>query len=167
MPFSRVPPVLQRFYLAPDIGQRKVSLLLEDREITPNGALLVRTPDIRKVPCRAIEVRPLGKIAGVCCRIYHQSGLNLYWRCSIESATASFRRRPRTTVKILWFGANRRKSSLVPSNRVIMHVSVPGGAWRDESLKRSSIVTAASREVPVSSRLGSSLSWPTEFSCAQ
>ena len=167
MPFSRVPPVLQRFYLAPDIGQRKVSLLLEDREITPNGALLVRTPDIRKVPCRAIEVRPLGKIAGVCCRIYHQSGLNLYWRCSIESATASFRRRPRTTVKSLWFGANRRKSSLVPSNRVIMHVSVPGGAWRDESLKRSSIVTAASREVPVSSRLGSSLSWPTEFSCAQ
>ena len=151
----------------PDTGRGKVSLLLEDREITLIGTLLRQTPDMRKVPYRAIEVRSPGKIADVCCRIHHQSGLNLYWWCSIGRLTTSSRRRPQTTVKILRFGATRRKSSLVPSNLVIMHGSVPGGAWRDESLKRSSIVTAASREVPVSSRLGSSLSWPTEFSCVQ
>jgi hypothetical protein len=153
--------------LAPDTGREKVSLLLDDREITPIGTLLFQTPDIRKVPCWAIEVRPLGKIAALCCRIQNQRGLDLRWRCSIGSVAKTTPRRRRTFVKILRFGATRRKSSLVPSNLVIMHVSVPGGAWRDESLKRSSTKTAASREVPVSSRLGSSLSWPTEFSCAR
>lgn len=46
-------------------------------------------------------------------------------------------------------------------------LSVPGGAPLDESPKRPPVETAASREVPVSSRLGSSLSWPTESLCAQ
>lgn len=147
------------------LGRRFAAM--EDRKITPIGTPVLQASDVMKVACGAFEVRPPRKIAAVCCRIQSQRGLDLRWRCSIGSTATFARRRRRTSVKILRFGATRRNSSPLASDRGIMHVSVPGGALRDESLKRSPVEAAVGREVLVSSRLGSSLSWPTEYSCAQ